>query len=137
MGPAQRARLSDVGEKAPVPLCAQGQPGMFPLQDFPCELAFYTPSAPLLEEAAEPGKGGGHPNFPEFGAGSVGAGCAQRKSTCFSLLSLLGGREERLMRLELIRNWPRLYWEGKVGRNMLELEMLGEKDPRWTFHCGL
>ena len=137
MGPAQRARLSDVGENAPVPLCAQGQPGMFPPQDFSCELAFYTPSAPLLEEAAEPGKGGCCPNFPEFDSGSAGAGCAHRKSACFSLLSLLGGREERLRRLESSRNRRKLYWEGRVGRARLELEMLGEKDPRWTFHCGL
>lgn len=54
-GPAQRARLSDVGENAPVPLCAQGQPGMFPPQDFSCDSRLYTPSAPSWKKPPSPG----------------------------------------------------------------------------------
>ncbi|CAI9178628.1 unnamed protein product [Rangifer tarandus platyrhynchus] len=56
VGPAQRARLSDVGENAPVPLCAQGQPGMFPPQDFPCELLHRIRAPPGRSRRAREGR---------------------------------------------------------------------------------
>lgn len=128
-----RARLTDVGENAPAPLCAQGQPGMFPPQDFSCELAFYTPSAPPPGRSRRAREGEAAAPTSRVRRGICGSKCAHWwKSACFSLSYLEAKKSDR-GDWSRLGNRLKLYWEGRVGRARLELEMLGREGLRWTF----